>query len=74
MKIGGIILVIFGLLCLPQGIIFIIPGIFLVRRAKKKKSSDPELDTADTAADSPQQDEAPPSRRPSIPQVSIPQI
>ena len=72
MKIGGIILVIFGLLCLPQGIIFIIPGIFLVRRAKKKKSSDPELDTADTAADSPQQDEAPPSRRPSIPPVSIP--
>ena len=32
MKIGGIVLVILGLLCLPQGLIFIVPGVALFQR------------------------------------------
>lgn len=42
MKIGGIILVILGLLCLPQGLIFIVPGALLVWWANKKGPSKPK--------------------------------
>lgn len=39
MKIGGIILVILGLLCLPQGLIFIIPGVALFLLSQKRKQA-----------------------------------
>lgn len=42
MKIGGIILVILGLLCLPQGVIFIALGALLFWWAKKKGPSKPK--------------------------------
>lgn len=42
MKIGGIILVILGLLCLPQGLIFIGFGALLLWMAKKKGPSKPK--------------------------------
>lgn len=42
MKIGGIILVILGLLCLPQGLIFIGLGALLLLWAKKKGPSKPK--------------------------------
>lgn len=71
MKIGGIILVIFGLLCLPQGIIFMIPGIFLLWRAKRKTPSESELDTANTEASAHQQDTVRLPKRLFIPQISI---
>lgn len=39
MKIGGIILVILGLLCLPQGLIFIVPGVILFLLSQKRKQA-----------------------------------
>lgn len=39
MKIGGIVLVILGLLCLPQGLIFIIPGVVLFLLSQKRKQA-----------------------------------
>ncbi len=42
MKIGGIVLVILGLLCLPQGLIFIGLGALLLWLAKKKGPSKPK--------------------------------
>lgn len=39
MKIGGIVLVILGLLCLPQGLIFIVPGVALFLLSQKRKQA-----------------------------------
>ena len=39
MKIGGIILVILGLLCLPHGLIFIVPGVILFLLSQKRKQA-----------------------------------
>lgn len=42
MKIGGVVLIVLGLLCLPQGLIFIIPGGLLIWWSGKRVKSPPK--------------------------------
>ena len=62
MKIGGIVLVILGLLCLPQGLIFIVPGVALFVLSQKRKQA---ANSAGGPASSGGQN------RPPVPPVSI---
>lgn len=66
MKIGGIILVILGLLCLPYGLIFIVPGVILFLLSQKRKQA---ANSSDGPA--PSRSGSGAQNRPSVPPVTI---
>ncbi len=66
MKIGGIILVILGLLCLPHGLIFIVPGVILFLLSQKRKQA---ANSSDVPA--PSRSGSGAQNRPPVPPVTI---